>query len=111
MSALLLLPAFLLDTTFGEPKFLWSRLPHPAVLMGRAVAFADLRLNAGQQRKAKGIFAMAGLAALAMVLGLDDPSGARFRGAGGDCCGDFVGAEQSGPACAGGRGCVTLVTW
>ncbi len=69
MSALLLLPAFLLDTTFGEPKFLWSRLPHPAVLMGRAVAFADLRLNAGQQRKAKGIFAMAGLAALAMVLG------------------------------------------
>ena len=48
MSALLLVPALLLDAAMGEPKFLWSRLPHPAVLMGRAVAFAELRLIMGQ---------------------------------------------------------------
>ena len=69
MSALLLVPALLLDAAMGEPKFLWSRLPHPAVLMGRAVALADLRLNMGHHRKAKGIAAMAGLAAVAVVLG------------------------------------------
>ena len=69
MSVMLLLPALALDAALGEPKFLWSRLPHPAVLMGRAVAFADLRLNVGHRRKARGIAAMAGLAALAMAVG------------------------------------------
>ena len=69
MSAMLLVSALLLDAAFGEPRFLWSRLPHPAVLMGRAVAFAEVRLNTGAQRKAKGIVAMAGLAALAMAVG------------------------------------------
>ena len=69
MSAMLLVSALLLDAAFGEPRFLWSRLPHPAVLMGRAVAFAEVRLNTGAQRKAKGIAAMAGLAALAMAVG------------------------------------------
>lgn len=69
MSAVLLLPALLLDAGLGEPKWLWSRLPHPAVLMGRAVGFAEKRLNAGAQRKAKGVVAMAGLAGLAILLG------------------------------------------
>ena len=69
MSVMLLLPALALDAALGEPKFLWSRLPHPAVLMGRAVAFADLRLNVGHRRKARGIAAMSGLAALAMAVG------------------------------------------
>ena len=39
--------AMLLDALLGEPKVVWSRLPHPAILMGRAVAFADTRLNHG----------------------------------------------------------------
>ena len=39
MSAVLLIPALLLDAALGEPKWLWSRAPHPAVLMGRAVGF------------------------------------------------------------------------
>ena len=69
MSALLLVPALLLDAALGEPKLLWTRVPHPAVLMGRAVGWAEARLNAGSQRKAKGVAAMAGLAGAAMLLG------------------------------------------
>jgi adenosylcobinamide-phosphate synthase len=69
MSALLLVPALLLDAALGEPKWLWQRVPHPAVLMGRAVGFVDGRLNAGDGRKAKGIVAMGALGVMAMVLG------------------------------------------
>ena len=69
MSAILLIPALLLDAALGEPKWLWSRAPHPAVLMGRAVAFAEQRLNAGNNRRAKGVIAMAGLGGLALALG------------------------------------------
>lgn len=69
MSAFLLVPAMLLDAAFGEPKALWSRWPHPAVLMGRAVAFADARLNVGPNRRARGVAAMAGLAFAAGLLG------------------------------------------
>ena len=36
-----------LDAIFGEPKWLWDRMPHPAVLMGRAVAWADNLFNTG----------------------------------------------------------------
>ncbi|MGQ0566313.1 MAG: adenosylcobinamide-phosphate synthase CbiB [Gemmobacter sp.] len=55
MSATLLLPALLLDAALGEPRWLWSRLPHPAVLMGRAVGWLDRCLNRGTARKAKGV--------------------------------------------------------
>lgn len=69
MSALLLVPAMLLDAALGEPKWLWSKAPHPAVLMGRAVGLAEARLNAGPQRRAKGVLAMAGLGGAALLLG------------------------------------------
>jgi adenosylcobinamide-phosphate synthase len=69
VSAALLLPALILDAALGEPKWLWSRLPHPVVLLGRAVGFADLRLNHGAQRKLKGILAMVGLGAIATLIG------------------------------------------
>ena len=58
MSAALLVPALLLDAAFGEPNWLWSRLPHPAVIMGRAVGWLDARLNTGENRKAKGVLAL-----------------------------------------------------
>ncbi|MCA3445718.1 MAG: cobalamin biosynthesis protein [Rhodobacter sp.] len=58
MSAALLVPALLLDAAFGEPHWLWSRLPHPAVIMGRAVGWLDTRLNRGENRKAKGVLAL-----------------------------------------------------
>ncbi len=41
----ILLFALVLDWYFGEPDALWSRLPHPIVLFGKAVSFADRRLN------------------------------------------------------------------
>ena len=69
MTALLLLPAMLLDAALGEPKWLWSRAPHPAVLMGRAIGWLDQRWNHGGQRRLKGVAAMSLLGAGALGLG------------------------------------------
>jgi adenosylcobinamide-phosphate synthase len=69
MSAVLLIPALLLDAALGEPKILWDRFPHPAVLMGRAVAVVEARLNVGENRTAKGVLAMTGLGLVALALG------------------------------------------
>lgn len=57
-SALLLALALGLDAVLGEPRWLWSRLPHPAVLMGRAVKSLDVRMNTSPGRKVKGIVAV-----------------------------------------------------
>ncbi|APX16027.1 adenosylcobinamide-phosphate synthase [Phaeobacter inhibens] len=68
-TAALLIPALLLDAIFGEPRWLWSRLPHPAVLMGRAVSLVDQTLNTGKRRKARGVLAIALLVVSAGWLG------------------------------------------
>ena len=60
----------ILDAIFGEPKWLWSRYPHPAVLMGRLIGWCDLRFNAGPARRDKGIAVLAGLVIGAGLLGL-----------------------------------------
>ena len=62
--------AMILDAVLGEPKWLWNRVPHPAVLMGRAVGYADRRLNNGENKRAKGIAAIAVLSIVAIILGL-----------------------------------------
>ena len=54
----LLLIALLLDAALGEPDWLWSRLPHPAIVMGRAVAALDTAVNRGHARRTKGALAM-----------------------------------------------------
>ncbi|SMY06507.1 adenosylcobinamide-phosphate synthase CbiB [Flavimaricola marinus] len=59
-----LLAALLLDSAFGEPRWLWSRLTHPAILMGRCVNWLDTRLNHAPHQKAKGIGAL-----LLLILG------------------------------------------
>ena len=69
MSAILLIPALLLDAAFGEPKLIWDRWPHPAILMGRAVAWAESRFNAGDDLRLKGSAVMAGLGLGAMFVG------------------------------------------
>ena len=61
--------AMLLDAVFGEPRMLWDRLPHPAVLMGRLVVFLDRTLNTGQDRKSKGVLALSVLCFTAAVIG------------------------------------------
>ncbi|MFY0594850.1 MAG: cobalamin biosynthesis protein [Cognatishimia sp.] len=62
-TATILLIAMLLDAIFGEPKWLWDRVAHPAVLMGKIIGWADQRLNNGNAR-AKGIVVL-----VALVLG------------------------------------------
>lgn len=47
--------AMLLDAILGEPKWLWSRFPHPVVLMGRLIGLADVSLNQGSWQKVKGL--------------------------------------------------------
>lgn len=57
--AALLVLALLLDAALGEPRWLWSRLPHPAVLMGRLVSALDNRLNSGRHKTRNGIATVA----------------------------------------------------
>ena len=56
---MILIAALLLDAVLGEPRWLWSRLPHPAVLMGRAVARLDKLLNHPPLQLNKGALALA----------------------------------------------------
>ena len=64
-----LILAMLLDAALGEPRWLWSRLPHPAVLMGRVIGWADARFNQGGMRRIKGIAVMLVLGCAALLLG------------------------------------------
>ena len=61
--------ALILDALFGEPDWLWRRLPHPAVLLGRLVGALDDRLNRGGRRRAKGVLALIALIAFAATIG------------------------------------------
>ena len=58
-----------LDALFGEPRWLWSRIPHPAVLMGHLIAWCDERLNAGTRKQLMGALTIAGLCIGAAGLG------------------------------------------
>ena len=75
-TALILLLAMLLDALLGEPKWLWSRFPHPAVLMGRAVDWMDENFNtgvigiSGKERKRSGILIMVMLVLAAGGIGV-----------------------------------------
>lgn len=60
--------ALLLDAIFGEPDWLWRRLPHPAVLMGRAVDWIERISNVGDWRYVKGAAAVAFLILLTLVI-------------------------------------------
>lgn len=67
--ALILFLALCLDALFGEPKWLWDRVPHPAVLMGRAIGWADDTLNDGTHSKRNGILLVVGLVLSGLILG------------------------------------------
>lgn len=68
-TALPLLAGLILDAIFGEPGWLWSRLPHPAVLFGRAIGWLDNRLNRGDHKRLKGLCAVAVLVIGATLIG------------------------------------------
>ncbi|MEO0391545.1 MAG: adenosylcobinamide-phosphate synthase CbiB [Pseudomonadota bacterium] len=69
MTGALLTVALILDAALGEPRWLWSRVPHPAVVMGRAVAALDHLLNRGDQQIIKGAMAATVLVAGAGLVG------------------------------------------
>ncbi|MDC0867845.1 adenosylcobinamide-phosphate synthase CbiB [Paracoccaceae bacterium] len=66
--AWLLFFALILDTVLGEPEWLWSRVRHPAVLMGNFISTCTKRLNSGANRKQKGIAVL--LLGLSIAMGL-----------------------------------------
>ena len=70
MTPFVLASAMLLDAALGEPDWLWSRLRHPAVLMGDCVGWLERRLNRGDDRRIKGAAAVVVLTLGAWALGL-----------------------------------------
>ncbi len=62
-----LLLAMILDAVFGEPRAIWDRWSHPAVVMGRAIGWMDARFNDGPQRRLKGALSLAVLLAVGMT--------------------------------------------
>jgi adenosylcobinamide-phosphate synthase len=70
VSAAVLAAAATLDAVLGEPRWLWSRAPHPAVLMGKAVTWCETRYNRGAHKRRAGVLTVAILVAGAILLGL-----------------------------------------
>lgn len=68
-TATLLAIAMILDAIFGEPKWLWTRLRHPAVLMGNLIKWCDERYNHGPFAKRNGVLTLIALALGAATLG------------------------------------------
>ena len=62
--------ALVLDALLGEPKWLWSRMPHPAVLMGNLIARTTSMFNHAPHQKPKGVILCIGLAGLGGLAGL-----------------------------------------
>ena len=61
--------AMVLDAVFGEPDWLWSRIRHPAVLMGQFVSALDKRLNASDAQRLNGALALLLMVVAAGVAG------------------------------------------
>ena len=73
--AAILLVAMALDWLIGEPDILWRHIPHPVVVMGRAISRFDRRWNrrvgmTGRQRRMRGGIAMSLLTLAAAGLGV-----------------------------------------
>jgi adenosylcobinamide-phosphate synthase len=70
----LLLAALLIDAVFGDPDWLWRRLPHPVVCIGKVISFFDRSLNSPDatsgQRKRNGILTLLALVAGAAIIGV-----------------------------------------
>ncbi|WP_457585900.1 adenosylcobinamide-phosphate synthase CbiB [Ensifer canadensis] len=64
---LILVAALLLDRVVGDPDWLWSRLPHPVVFFGRAIAVFDGALNRHETLGA-GALKLRGVAAIGLLL-------------------------------------------
>ncbi|MGH6805240.1 MAG: adenosylcobinamide-phosphate synthase CbiB [Ensifer adhaerens] len=72
---LILVAALLLDRAVGDPDWLWSRLPHPVVFFGKAIAFLDGVLNKhgtldAKALKLRGVVMIGLLLLLSVVVGV-----------------------------------------
>ena len=66
---MILVIGMILDALLGEPRWLWSRITHPAVLMGRLVGWCDATFNNGDDRRLMGGLTVLGLCLVAGGLG------------------------------------------
>ncbi|ATU91166.1 adenosylcobinamide-phosphate synthase CbiB [Phyllobacterium zundukense] len=73
INLLILFLALLADRYFGDPDWLWEKIPHPVVLFGKAIDLVDKRFNkatnSDYERRRDGFLAMLGLLVLAAVVG------------------------------------------
>ncbi|MCK8463960.1 adenosylcobinamide-phosphate synthase CbiB [Aliiroseovarius sp. S1339] len=67
--AAILALALLLDALLGEPDWAWKRVPHPAVLMGKAIDWLDDTFNEGENRLAKGALSILAFCLIAAMIG------------------------------------------
>ncbi|NVO57498.1 cobalamin biosynthesis protein [Rhodobacteraceae bacterium B1Z28] len=68
-TALLLVCAMCLDAALGEPDWLWSRVRHPAVMIGKGIGWLDKRLNHGGHKRLKGVSVLILLMLAAFAVG------------------------------------------
>ncbi|UUX48191.1 adenosylcobinamide-phosphate synthase CbiB [Nisaea acidiphila] len=65
--------ALILDALVGDPPALWKRVPHPVVLFGNAIGWAETRWNAGtetdEERRRNGVILAVCLLVAAAALG------------------------------------------
>ena len=64
-----ILLALILDAFLGEPIWIWSKIPHPTVLMGRIIKWCELKYNNGINRKNKGILFIASMVIFLAIFG------------------------------------------
>jgi adenosylcobinamide-phosphate synthase len=65
----ILLLAYLLDAGWGDPPWLYRRLPHPVALLGRGIERGELRWNRGSARFWRGLLFTLAAVILAGSLG------------------------------------------
>ena len=67
----MLAAALLLDALIGDPRWLWSAVPHPVALFGAAIGWADRRLNQRDEksRRLRGILLLITLVTVAAAIG------------------------------------------
>ncbi|WP_417689592.1 adenosylcobinamide-phosphate synthase CbiB [Roseibium sp.] len=74
----LLFTAIILDAIIGDPKWLWARLTHPVVVIGRLITVLERSLNrqsfSARRRKAGGV------ATAMLLVGLSSAVGAAVHG-------------------------------
>jgi adenosylcobinamide-phosphate synthase len=72
-SLVIVVGALILDAVIGDPDWLWRRLPHPIVLIGRLIDGLDRNLN--RERWTPGQRKVAGIAAVAVLVTISGLAG------------------------------------